>query len=1789
MSQRSDRDSRAWFLQYQAERLQQAGRNADAHRHLVEAMGLFGADEETALSGSIACDLGTSFRDLETGIPRENLLKGLELCERALRNRERRRDPIRFASTWDSIGTVKRRLAGLVDGPHREATLTEALAAVNKAIEVGERALRQRSHPAWVRWVAGFYVSLGNHHVETCNETAAIAAFLKAMVKIEVGGDPRVDSQYADALFWATQNLAAARIRRGKPGDLADALQLAGRIIRMGEVRYRSRGHMLAAAALVARGGPELGPDVRAHVKLIDHHHLHEGELSRYLELAELAGETEAALQAIHAWIGRSFEEFSQTKADPDGDAVSYRTQTLAYHGACAYHRLGHHLEAFLMLETAAAPRFDEAIRAQSTLPRTPLAAELVRRAELASAKAVRLSELASFPVDTVREALAGTCEQVNAYLGAPNRTEMEKALTVEFLGILKRAAASGEPTSILKAASDGASADVRLAWAAQERVEPRRKAVRELLQGEARPGQLLKIVASNPDAVFVRIELREHLVIAACFIQDGRLEARSQAVPVSNEVTKLIGSLWCDELPDGAEAALQEIDLSQVLPVDGRKRLVILTSRAMSVLPLAAAGPPGKTPLDLFESVVWLPSLAPLRVDAPAHPPRKGTAAFIPPGTSYGSTSFAPLCAGYAVFEQAEAAHSAVLSAAREAETVVFYTHGGHGEDHGLPGIDLADRRLTPEELSWNWLGIERVELWACDSALERATNSRTSGFEGETFGLDGQMLRHGVRTTIAAQRPLHEFVAVVLHAEYRRGMVAGLMPDAALAGAMRHWRDVDFPELRTILAAPETIDGPLHKFLARRGLAVDRATDGVLGPVGETSPDGDRDARTRAAIEEFGSPFEWATLRFQGIPGRRPTDDATPITETWVPQSDDVIREADRILAELRGETNRPHDSIQIENRIQELIAAVDQDTGATEAVIELAEALRVREVGSTTDNLLMGLAWLHESLATAPDGPGRVDLLAKAATLWLHFAVTLGVTWPLARILSRPRIAIDNARRALAQIPATRCVGHRAILRLLDSGATTSRAIAAVLRSGSLQPEADDDSLWLLAEALHHIGDEAADEVRELLRVGNTRIPSTAAMEIIPWYSGSRLWFALNRVAVKAGYSSQFPASNFTFLVGRERILAMTDLAEAVGGRDTGPAGAQIQFDAATDGLSESEVRVWGSLRPEWRLRFAATGSPVPVYYDAVAGLVVDGNLRPGASNHHLAGLLGTLHLGADLRLLHLHRLARVAGMMGQAGGDDRFEDIRRNLRLRDAALDTLRDWVTEPLDARKAERLDPFALTPAALADAVKGPEHATAWALAKISGLVELPTVTRGRTAAYRAVRSAWDLSEWLTKTWSLLLDTADEHPEIRVTRFPDYLGDLSLRIDENERWLLGLPRTDAVLHLGIHSDGRWWGCLVNGEHQRIAAATASDSRLATASLIKMLGPEPLDFETRGMSGGRSAEWETLRQRLTPLLTDLLEGPINGGVRRVMVFAPGRLRGLPLIGLATKSGPLAQMLDAVVHLPALKWTSEMSPAAGRRACLFNADADGDTSFGEAVTRTQRHWFPPDVIVVRGTDTSREIVEAPIIESASAALGEIRLYSLGAWFGFKSASSGIELPGSRFLSDHNTWWMLLANMQLVEVWASTSPQIPDFVLERGDRIPGMARSFLAAGAASVLDTAWPVHDLVKALVSEAFGLFRFGRGIPPSIALTKAVAAVAQLLKKWRGAGPHESVAAALGWLDAERAATAKAVGLPAEKIVLFPLPDSLRGLPAAGFVSEVSQASHLAAFRLWGSL
>ncbi len=115
------------------------------------------------------------------------------------------------------------------------------------------------------------------------------------------------------------------------------------------------------------------------------------------------------------------------------------------------------------------------------------------------------------------------------------------------------------------------------------------------------------------------------------------------------------------------------------------------------------------------------------------------------------------------------------------------------------------------------------------------------------------------------------------------------------------------------------------------------------------------------------------------------------------------------------------------------------------------------------------------------------------------------------------------------------------------------------------------------------------------------------------------------------------------------------------------------------------------------------------------------------------------------------------------------------------------------------------------------------------------------------------------------------------------------------------------------------------------------------------------------------------------------------------------------------------------------------------------------------------------------------------------------------------------------------------------RVVELWACTAGSAGSLnsLRNEADRIPGLAASFLANGALAVIDLAWPVHDIVKALVCEQYGLMRRRIGHRPE-ALKQALCMTDAALQELRRQAGQRTVRQVLEQLDHLRRSAAAIV-------------------------------------------
>jgi hypothetical protein len=361
-------------------------------------------------------------------------------------------------------------------------------------------------------------------------------------------------------------------------------------------------------------------------------------------------------------------------------------------------------------------------------------------------------------------------------------------------------------------------------------------------------------------------------------------------------------------------------------------------------------------------------------------------------------------------------------------------------------------------------------------------------------------------------------------------------------------------------------------------------------------------------------------------------------------------------------------------------------------------------------------------------------------------------------------------------------------------------------------------------------------------------------------------------------------------------------------------------------------------------------------------------------------------------------------------------------------------------------------------------------------------------------------------------------------------------------------------------------------------------------------LVELLRPHAEDEKSsRGISGPRRAAWARLEEALAPVLEALV---LPDGERPMLswsVFAPGALRALPLLGLRVKGRSLAAQVQGLFHAPCLGFGGSRKPEEGRdfTACLLARERrHGSTLLGEAAMETLRGAHPPELLVDVRERPPASVVEVDVLQPHAERIRTLRLYGVGSTDSVNDTLAMFGLEGGQVLRDRNLHELRLPHCRVVELWACTagSADMRRVLLDDGDRIPGLAASFLCNGAEAVIDLAWPVHDVVKALVCEQYGWLRRIQGHGPE-ALAAAVRETHSMVEQLRGLPAGSSSGEVLGHLDESRRLAMRKHGFTGSSVVPFAAARGGSGwteLEGDGMVEELCHPLHLGAFRWWGN-
>lgn len=1735
--------ARAQELRTRAQKLQGLGEDEQAFLLFREAVQCFAADADGPAAAAAYHDLGEAYRDRLVGSRLENLQQAEHWLRRAYASPARAEDQRRLAMTANSLASALRHRA-MLTGQDTDPLLREAVALLGEAIRISET-----FGPAFGNERARFLDTLGNLHLQRGELDESLRlnrkAVAAAMSCVQMFPD-RVEIRQEWATFKC--HLIRRLIARGRRADLREALFVAEALRREVPDGCEDLLDLCMAEALQAIGGPKNHEKARDLLMAIRVEGIPAPHFYEYVDLLAKVGRRDHAIQCVRNALHDAVAERSEARADYLADHASARVYEAGRRLADLLLAEGDTIEAFLALENSSGLRYEDALQDYAAVATTPVG------------RALEALEVAYRTTSAMIEDLAGVLghasngeqhvlltdlmandhiEQATSDSPAV-RAAVRRLVREELPAALEQALAAGDRGAVLKKFSDELASRAFAVQAALEHHEPNFEKHPGRLGFAVGPDDLRRIFDDRLDSVLMRVALDgDVLLVIAVFTGGDGLTARSVRIAVPED---LLAQVWkvAAALPDisngkavdhlaavvSLTATVASIDLSPVFPEGINGTLVMLPDAHAALLPLGAFGPAGATPIARFAAVTWLPCLGPLRCRQVATRQRTGQMTVVPFPTLWPAEE-EPLAEEEFLWDE-EASHPQLMASAGQADVLCMLTHCMH-EPGDWPAIELRDGLVPMLPFQGPmWAGLERVEVWACESGVGIPGDPRST-MTNEFFGADGILLQHGVRSTIGTLWQVSDRITGEILRRYRSELRAGLPADRALVAAQRWWIGVGIDEW--LADHPER-------------------------------------AMWRAIIA---SPTFWAGYRFSGVCERRPERSLS---------ADAALSEADEAsIGAVLESLDRTGESLTdlLEHALDELDVAVAAGRPTSAQALRAARLYRARLLSSYGHNQLCALAWLHEAIGLA-GAEERPELVREAARLWAWFALreTPEAIFLAAQGPSPERTAARlRAEQLLGELDPAECAAERGMLAVLAAiderePETLARIVAeccAELAPAAMQLDlgALAISCWIAASDVEAAGTYTATLLAAVsIRTSelSLHLERIGDASLISW-TGRLLARVSDRPPPVADPELEWLPAPMLCAAAVDRVNAIA------GRRDGGGKAALVQHSEA---MTDLEGRLWDHPRGDGERLWRSTGS-AGAAYRRLAGWYLRGVANVEAGDRYASVFTASLQFFADLRLLVWNRLAQASRLAGgkQRGQGQMFANLRVGSMIGEQQMQQLAAVAGIPA-SKGWSPLDPFVCTPEAVHRRFHSVADLPVWELAEF----EKEGPEDPRTLAFRTVRKVEEYRRETSRLWTRLREAGAAGP---LWQLLSPSSDIAV----NQRVLAELPTgtgllacmVSPTLELILTASWRAEGAV----QRRVMLRGDRLGMQVTHLAVALSRPQPPELDgVHGPAFGRGGLWAQLHGLLAPLLTELLAEVPDG--LKLAVFAPGGLRPLPWLACMP-----ARVLG-VWQVPALGW---LPVGATRRiACWFDpgddptATRDGATIIGEL----RALWQPDAVLGVR-EHRGRDIPEAHQLERVAATTGlRLRIYGLGFADGITDREAGLRLSNQRAFVERNLANTIFGPGTEVELWAATPCLFGGTrcMLDDGDRIPGLTHGLLGAGATAVLDLAWPVHDLVKALVCEHFSLVRGTRRIEGAVALAAAVRFTGWLLKELTGSGLREH-ASALEHLDMRRRQVAQRLGVMG---TIAPLPRAPAIADVEAWITELANPAHLAAFRWWGT-
>lgn len=1812
------------------------------------------------------------------GVRLYNLLEAEKYFLRAMASpsRDPKVDPYRAAISRDGLSKVYRDLAKISRGDKK-------LELLQKAIQISEKAVSIARDCGMDKWLqtSSCLLTLGNHH-SACgpdHQKQAVKCYQEGLRLVaHMRSDPDLKEQLRTCApnleVLHRLNLARIQVLSENEADRLGARSLFRELIRSELRQYADEARMELARLLLSDPNDAARSEAQTLLKSVVNSSWRHSNRNLLAELLQASGLLAEAHKVLFEKLTSLLEEWHSTGTSEYGAHVQIELSKTSRQIADVYVEQGRPLEAFLRIENVAALTFYESLRYLVPLPADPVARGLFWARGGLNAVAAhierKIAYLSHIPEEHHQEVLGESLDglqkldpaqdlQIEQLRQSGDLPEHHFYVRQRMIDMLASAFASKAPVGTLRQSRKALEDEIdRLDQQIHER-DPAFHALNQYVALDITKSHLEHLFEQWPDILLLRVYLSSDLLTISVWAENGEVKSRAHRQEITPELADAIQEIMHTRGSQGAALAsarlsssVAAIDLTAALPENRPARVMVLPSNFAAWMPLNALGAPGKTLLDLFESVHWLPNLSPLVLPQRPTRPRTGRVMVLPPGTHNAQLARLHPMPDEVRLEGAAARLAPVLEQARGAEVLSFFTHHAHGiETPGeaeegeappaLPGLSLAegDRFTEKNALPSMFFGMERVELWACESGVD-VPNQPLIPPHDDAFGLDAHFLKQGVRTAIGTLWKVPDFVTACLVSHYRQRLEQGVNAARALADAQRWWRDEGVQTLRSYLEQLP-IDAALAQFSGTLGVHPTGADASKLEhSLGAAPAQGPLiGPELEALMATLSSPLAWAGFRFLGITGIR--SDESWSEELEHPLTTEERSEVDSILAwaqnpgdgatpppfhalpnsaggttdaEEEPTLREPYGEAQ-EKWLKEAQALLTEGSPTPTLALGVARLYRYRLNSSHRHNLLAGLAWLHEALAVPDILPqARNQLRLDAAWLWLDLAVN-EAHHPLMLTLRpcQPGL-VARVRQLLKDLPAnfevevarTWCAVLEVSYRSPEALATHAERARVNLEpllnawiKGSPKPDLRDATglIWAL-DLLRACKRLTASDFRPWLEAANALLCRVPAWEEMGLATRLMLMAWLVNNTHKCGVPIR--AQDKRYLTARDHTalaLFMQTIGQGV------PERSHWYMQQMSDCFIALEDAYWGqpsgSPMPLWR----STGNPGAAWRTMTSALLLTRGTEAGYEDS-VPGALGQLQLGADLHLALMSRVSRMAAMKGSREA----KYLARMLRIREQLFEllleigaNLRAGESTPHPKLGRPFLDAFACSVSEL-PIERFEDNLSPFLLWQFTRSWPAPDHTpQPRTTAFLAVRICERVSPTLSEKGENLSpdapDRAEIPPEIAIKR--EQFSDFGTQSADLERELVALPPGQGVIGLTFGPLGQLIGMVQwnSGEGSKGRMHVSPEAgRYLKQHLLELMTPNMLDESLRrGSATIRGNAWLELQKGMDDFLRKLLGKRAHHPIAW-RVFAPGALRSLPWLGLTNKNVPLFQYSTAVTHLPAFRFDGGVPILSSRTtACLLAPHHEsGTTSFGEAVVTTLRRWFPPEVVLDPTRFSGSEVVEVHPLERCGPTIGRVRFYAVGGLQATSDGTAELLLAGGRTFTQLETGGLYLGRCDGVELWDETASigPISRLMSDDSDRIPGLAHAFFQAGAQSVLDLAWPIHDIVRALICERYTVLRERGGLSGARALTQAVREWSALLRRLQTEGSQFShVEQVLVWLDKERSVLARTAGLDPSCMVglnTMRSAPSLNGLDAAAVVQDICHPVHLAAFRWWGS-